>query len=507
MIRQSDLFPGQEKKKKVKCLTDERGEWHPTSAKDVIHLRMKFMNDIKRSNITKKKGDMMKMKVYYTLAASALLSSMPITAVPRMDVRFGCPEVVQPGQKSTEFIVAITNTSTEGELLDEINVSVPLSRFYKLEADSLGQHPDDFGFELSLKNGILSAVAPKGIALLNPGEEVFFGAQFTISNAATGIITHTATAAATADGQLVTATVEPFEVTVKGEQRAVVAEEEVVNEPVVEEKAVEDKPVVEPEESDESGDHLQGCRIDGVCGVVEDNEDDEQEVPKQVTEKHVAKTEVKPVATEPARPIVLPAKPAVVVPAVLAPAIPADKAVVTLAPVATKPAVTQEVKPAAQKPAGPGASKIIPTAVPVVAPSTKPTAVPAKPAAVAQKAPVSTAKSSIKPGKALIPAGPAKPAAAKAAAAKPAPAKAAQPIYKEFTVYGSATMPTTPGGQDGSINMTVQDGLAPFTYALIGKQPSANPVIKGVAAGKYTVVVTDKTGRSKSLRVTVPRRA
>lgn len=307
----------------------------------------------------------MKTKKYYTLAASLSLGVVSIGATPGLEVRFDGPRVVRPGQKGVEFIVTATNVSTDGELLDDVTIEVPLSEFYKLEQGTLAQDPDDFGLELSVKNGVFTALAPNGIALLNPGESVHFGALFNISPKASGVIEHSGTATATCDGFEFRGFAEPMRITVKGEPIAVPVDQEISPEAII----ISQEPKVEASANDHDQNDAEGegCRIDSAnC-----DQPDEEEVEVQ-----------KPVAA---------------------------------------------VKPVTG-------------------------------------------------------------------------------VYKELSVQGIGTMPSVAGGQDGMITVITTDGQPPFTYGLVGQEPSKSAVIKGLAAGKYTVVVTDKSGKQKTVRVIIPRR-
>ncbi|OQP44539.1 hypothetical protein A4H97_09205 [Niastella yeongjuensis] len=70
------------------------------------------------------------------------------------------------------------------------------------------------------------------------------------------------------------------------------------------------------------------------------------------------------------------------------------------------------------------------------------------------------------------------------------------------------TPPTCPGGNDGKILVTVTNGKAPFTYALISPSPITVPPqsgneFTGLIAGSYTYQVTDACGNFQTRTVTL----
>ncbi|HRO97834.1 MAG TPA: gliding motility-associated C-terminal domain-containing protein, partial [Flavobacteriales bacterium] len=56
-------------------------------------------------------------------------------------------------------------------------------------------------------------------------------------------------------------------------------------------------------------------------------------------------------------------------------------------------------------------------------------------------------------------------------------------------------------GQDGSINTDVSGGTAPYTYTW--SNGASTPDLNGLAAGEYTLVVTDANGCSTTITVTL----
>jgi hypothetical protein len=71
------------------------------------------------------------------------------------------------------------------------------------------------------------------------------------------------------------------------------------------------------------------------------------------------------------------------------------------------------------------------------------------------------------------------------------------------------TSPTCPGGNDGKITVSVTQGRAPFTYALISPSPVTTPaqsgnVFTGLPAGTYKYQVTDACGNFQTRTVTLP---
>jgi hypothetical protein len=66
----------------------------------------------------------------------------------------------------------------------------------------------------------------------------------------------------------------------------------------------------------------------------------------------------------------------------------------------------------------------------------------------------------------------------------------------------ASTIPASCGGANGSITVTVTQGVAPYTYRLNGNSQPSN-VFTGLAAGVYTVIVTDSIGCTRSVQSTV----
>ncbi|NBB23444.1 hypothetical protein GVN20_29100, partial [Runella sp. CRIBMP] len=78
-----------------------------------------------------------------------------------------------------------------------------------------------------------------------------------------------------------------------------------------------------------------------------------------------------------------------------------------------------------------------------------------------------------------------------------------------ISIFSDVTDASACGGNTGSITLTIQDGTAPYTFVWTG--PTAitgnaqNPT--NLAAGAYTVAVTDAKGCTKSLNITVGQAA
>lgn len=65
----------------------------------------------------------------------------------------------------------------------------------------------------------------------------------------------------------------------------------------------------------------------------------------------------------------------------------------------------------------------------------------------------------------------------------------AQPV-----TYDVETTPPTEGQEDGIIEITAIDGVAPFTYSVDGVDHGTDNVIEGLASGEHVVRVTDSAG-------------
>jgi len=63
---------------------------------------------------------------------------------------------------------------------------------------------------------------------------------------------------------------------------------------------------------------------------------------------------------------------------------------------------------------------------------------------------------------------------------------------------------TAPGASDGAIIVSTNNGTAPFDYSLNGNPPQSTPVISGLPAGNYTVIVTDANDCTAEVEVNVP---
>ncbi len=63
---------------------------------------------------------------------------------------------------------------------------------------------------------------------------------------------------------------------------------------------------------------------------------------------------------------------------------------------------------------------------------------------------------------------------------------------------------TSPGAGDGAIIVSTNNGTAPFEYSLNGNPSQSTPVISGLPAGNYTVIVTDANDCSSVVEVDVP---
>ena len=74
-----------------------------------------------------------------------------------------------------------------------------------------------------------------------------------------------------------------------------------------------------------------------------------------------------------------------------------------------------------------------------------------------------------------------------------------------ITLYATSKNASSCGGATGSINLTVENGTAPFTYAWTGPNSYSNSSknISSLNTGSYSVIVTDNNGCSSSLSVSV----
>ncbi|WP_169724996.1 MBG domain-containing protein [Algoriphagus terrigena] len=87
-------------------------------------------------------------------------------------------------------------------------------------------------------------------------------------------------------------------------------------------------------------------------------------------------------------------------------------------------------------------------------------------------------------------------------------------LTKNFTIGGAFTLNATTsqsdvscfGGNDGSATVTVQEGIGPFDYQWTGGG-GTGATATGLAAGPYSVTVTDANGCSKILNVTITQPA
>jgi PKD repeat protein len=66
----------------------------------------------------------------------------------------------------------------------------------------------------------------------------------------------------------------------------------------------------------------------------------------------------------------------------------------------------------------------------------------------------------------------------------------------------SSTIPASCGASNGSITITVTQGVSPYTYTLNGVNQSSNQ-FAGLSAGNYTIVVTDNSGCTRAVQATV----
>ena len=70
-----------------------------------------------------------------------------------------------------------------------------------------------------------------------------------------------------------------------------------------------------------------------------------------------------------------------------------------------------------------------------------------------------------------------------------------------MSVNSSSTSPACNGGTDGSATVTVSGGTGPYTYQWSNGNTTAS--VSGVAAGSYSVTVTDQTGCVNNLSVSI----
>lgn len=59
------------------------------------------------------------------------------------------------------------------------------------------------------------------------------------------------------------------------------------------------------------------------------------------------------------------------------------------------------------------------------------------------------------------------------------------------------------GYTDGEITVATSGGATPYTYTINGGDPQSSPDFTGLAAGEYTIIVTDDNGCSKEITVTI----
>jgi gliding motility-associated-like protein len=73
------------------------------------------------------------------------------------------------------------------------------------------------------------------------------------------------------------------------------------------------------------------------------------------------------------------------------------------------------------------------------------------------------------------------------------------PVYS----LSATSQPAECGASDGTITAIVIDGISPYQYSLNGGAPQSGNVFTGLAAGNYTITVTDAINRQTSTTVTV----
>ena len=72
-----------------------------------------------------------------------------------------------------------------------------------------------------------------------------------------------------------------------------------------------------------------------------------------------------------------------------------------------------------------------------------------------------------------------------------------------LTAEASSSPASSEGADDGSILVNVSNGSGPFTYSIDGGSPQDSNLFEGLAAGVYTIQITDNSGCETSITVTV----